>query len=91
MPLAAVHVSGGHLHDLLLLVHVALGHWHVLLGFQVELCGVRVAAAHPLDRPCRKSPLLSAQSLGNANVRARLLMLQQVCYGQHSGLLLHIA
>jgi hypothetical protein len=37
------------LHDLLLLVHVALGHGHVLLGLEVELGRVRVAAPDALD------------------------------------------
>ena len=38
------------LDNLLLLVHRALGHWYVLLRLQIKLSGVRVAAAHALDR-----------------------------------------
>lgn len=41
-----------HLHNSLLLVHVAFGQRHVLLGFQVEFRGVRVAPPHPLHRTC---------------------------------------
>ena len=41
-----------HLHDGLLLVHVALGQRHILLRLQVELGGVRVAAPDPLHCTC---------------------------------------
>jgi hypothetical protein len=37
------------LHDILLLVHITLGHGHVLLSLQVELCRERIATANPLD------------------------------------------
>mmetsp|Transcript_61866 Transcript_61866/g.143983 ORF Transcript_61866/g.143983 Transcript_61866/m.143983 type:complete len:244 (-) Transcript_61866:365-1096(-) len=33
------------LHNLLLLVHIALGHWHVLICLKIELCSIVVAAA----------------------------------------------
>ena len=42
-------VKSDVLHNLLFLVHVALGKGDVLLRLQVELTGVGVAPAHPLD------------------------------------------
>merc|ERR1711939_666767 len=39
-------MQGNILHNLLLLVDIALGQWHVLFGLRVELCGVRIGAAH---------------------------------------------
>jgi hypothetical protein len=36
------------LHNVLLLVNVALGHGHVLLSFQIEFCRERIATANPL-------------------------------------------
>lgn len=55
--LAALGARVGHvevvqrhvLHDLLLLVHLALGDGHVFFGLEVELGGVGVAAADALD------------------------------------------
>lgn len=45
-----VQIVQRHVLDhLLLLVHVALGHRHVLLGLEIKLRGVRVRAAHALD------------------------------------------
>lgn len=47
----AVQVVQRHvLHNLLALVHVALGQRHVLLGLKVELGRIRVAAAHTAHR-----------------------------------------
>lgn len=46
-------VVAAHLHDLLLLVHFTLGHGHVLLSFQVELRGIRIAPTNPLHRSCQ--------------------------------------
>jgi hypothetical protein len=37
------------LHNILLLVYIALGHGHVLLGFQIEFCRESIAATNPLD------------------------------------------
>merc|ERR1719379_913769 len=58
--LAALRLGVGHvevmegdiLHDLFLLVHVALGNRHVLVGLQVELRCVCIRPAHALGSPC---------------------------------------
>jgi hypothetical protein len=42
-------VQSDILHNVLLLVHIAFGHRHVLLGLQIEFCRERIATANPLD------------------------------------------
>ena len=50
-----VQVMQGHvLHDLLLLVHIALRKGNVLLGLEIELACVGVASAHALHVACRR-------------------------------------
>ena len=42
-------VKSDVLDDLLLLVYVSFGQWHVLLSLQVKLCGKCVTAPLPLN------------------------------------------
>mmetsp|Transcript_72019 Transcript_72019/g.154140 ORF Transcript_72019/g.154140 Transcript_72019/m.154140 type:complete len:378 (+) Transcript_72019:146-1279(+) len=88
------------LNNFLLLVNVALGHWHVLVGFQVELRGVGVAAAYA---PGHATASLDVDDIAHShllflqtfiNLRGQLQCLLTLCGLQanhHSGDLLGVA